>query len=99
MDRDILEEQSHNTIHCGLCHILPNQDIHYKDTDFIVITCRTCNIPMIVYRYHTMTLPIDAMLDIHRIIGVLFGPNACLRLNQRSIKHHWHAHILTKESI
>jgi len=100
MDRDLLHEHSSYTEHCSLCHINPHNNetkIYHVDTDFIVLECRTYHIPMIVYRYHTMTLPIDTMLDLHRIIAVMFGPDTRLRMSQRVVKHHWYAHIITKE--
>lgn len=79
---------------CPLCDLHPLTRLYYMDAEFTVLECRTCHIPMIVYNTHTMKIPLEEFSHIYIIVDSLFGSDMTLRLNQRSIHDHWHAHIL-----
>jgi len=82
---------------CELCNLEKKTKWYHEDNEFIICDCLTCKIPMIVYRKHTMTIPTTSLRWALCLIGSLFGVRAKLRLKQRKISDHWHAHILVGE--
>jgi len=80
---------------CELCNLQKETEWYYEDDDFVICDCSRCIIPMIVYKHHTMTVPLDHMIRIMLQTKKLFGWKARIRANQRKISSHWHVHILT----
>lgn len=82
---------------CELCNLEEKTKWYHKDREFIICDCLTCKIPMIVYRKHTMKLSINCLRRVTFLVRHLFGDNAVLRLKQRKVPDHWHAHILAED--
>jgi len=91
-------------VDCPLCDIFINKSIRtklywpinpddIKTSDFIIIECETCKVPMIVYRDHTTTISREDWGRILFKCKKLFGNNVNLRLRSRTVLDHWHAHI------
>jgi hypothetical protein len=80
---------------CELCNLQKETEWYHEDDDFVICDCSSCSIPMIVYKHHTMTVPLDRMIRIMLQTKKLFGWKARVRANQRKISDHWHVHILT----
>ena len=77
---------------CPLCKAERKTRWYYEDELVWVADCETCGIPMIVWREHTMTVPLSGLIHMCMVIGKLFG-NARVRVKQRKIKDHLHWHI------
>ena len=79
---------------CQLCNLEKLTKWYFENEKWIICDCITCQIPMAVYRKHTMKIPIQDMIDILSIIDREFG-EISLRIEQRKIKDHFHFHIVT----
>jgi len=79
---------------CDLCQAVlelgtPSEIGH---RGYVVITCRTCHIPMVVLREHRM------FTDLERVaIDARFGRDYKVRWEMRSIPDHGHCHLENKE--
>jgi len=89
---------------CPLCDIFAKKDIKTKlywpesideveNSEFVIVDCLTCKIPMVVYTDHTTTLSREAWGRILYRCRKLFGSSITLRIKRIRIKDHWHAHI------
>lgn len=96
---------------CPLCEIFlnPEDNLHtklyypenpkdIKTCDYIVIECQTCKVPMFVIRDHVNSISSDLWGRILKTSRELFGYNVRLRTKPRTIKNHWHAHVIEKKS-
>lgn len=79
---------------CDLCNLQKETIWYYEDDYFVICDCIKCRIPMVVYKNHTMKIPIEQMIRIMVQVKELFGRKAKIRNNQRKIPDHWHVHIL-----
>ena len=80
-------------MNCELCNMAQKTHWHHEDENWIIADCITCNIPMLVYKDHSMKIPVDHLADALQICKHLFGSNISLRTNQRKIYDHWHVHV------
>lgn len=78
---------------CQLCDLQKKTKWFYEDDKWIICECKTCNRAMIVYKKHTMFVPIADWFAIFNQITSLFGNQITLRFEQRKIKNHFHIHI------
>jgi len=91
---------------CPLCDLYlisgscSNTTIHYLESntidtsDFIIINCNNCGLPLVVPRDHTITISKDMWGRILYQCRKLFGENMRLRCKARNINDHWHAHVI-----
>lgn len=82
---------------CELRDLERKTKIYYEDPSFIIIDCKSCKIPMIILRRHSMILSISELSNIIEVVRKKFGKNVELRMNQRKIPDHWHVHIIVNE--
>ena len=86
-------------MNCELCKLSQNPDkelitkLHYIDNKIIICDCKSCKIPMLVWRKHTMTLGQEDLEYILEVLKKEF-PDYEVRMNQRKIKNHLHWHLL-----
>jgi len=90
---------------CELCSIFlePNSNIktklYYKESEdikeseFVILECNTCKTPMVVVRDHVNDISKETWGHILAVVRKEFGRSTRLRLERRTIKDHWHAHI------
>jgi len=78
---------------CELCTLEKRTRWFYEDSEFIILECDTCHIPMIVWKYHGMNLTERKITYIKKLSEDLFGSQITFREEQRKIKDHWHIHI------
>jgi len=86
---------------CELCRIYENREIHtkiyYEDQDWIILDCKTCHIPMIVYKEHKILKDIPIKY-IHYMINECMELFGTIRFRtERKIKNHFHWHIIIEE--
>lgn len=78
---------------CELCKRKKKTKWHFEDEDWWIVSCETCDVPMAVYKEHTMRIPLHDVIYITHIIYETFG-DVSIRFSQRKIKKHFHFHIL-----
>lgn len=83
---------------CDLCKLVAGNVItkkYYKDSDFIIVDCKTCGpgAPMIIWKPHSMALTERKIKYIKKLSEELFGNQITFREEQKKIKDHWHIHI------
>lgn len=90
---------------CELCRIFTNKEIptklywpenieDLKESEFAIVECKTCNIPMVVYGEHVETITREAWGRILYRSKKIFGGNITLRTKPRRIFDHFHCHII-----
>ena len=106
-----LSDINHNLVSgCPLCDIFLNPykyiktKLYYPDdiskvssSDFIIIDCKTCKIPMIVIRDHVDSVSKNLWNKILYVTKKQFGYSTHLRCKPRQIKDHFHCHINIKK--
>lgn len=76
---------------CLLCN-LKHETCWYAETEKLIICkCKTCGVPMYVWKEHTFPNQTEISLMIADA-GVRF-PGRLLDLTRRSIQDHWHMHV------
>jgi len=90
---------------CPLCRIFSHEEIitklYYpekkedvKTSEFVIVNCKTCKIPMIVYRDHVTTISKESWGRLLYICRKQFGSGTKIRNRPRTIKDHFHCHII-----
>jgi hypothetical protein len=90
---------------CPLCEIFTKKKINSKlywpetideipETEFVIVECLTCKIPMVVLGEHITTIPRECWGRILYRCRKIFGGGITLRTKPRKIFDHWHAHII-----
>ena len=82
---------------CELCNLKQITKWWYEDDKWVICDCKTCKRPMIVYKQHTMFIPLLDWVNILSKVYEIFGNDIILRFKQRKIKNHFHIHIYKKE--
>jgi len=84
---------------CDLCELKIKTNVYLDNEYFIILDCKDCKIPMVVWKEHTMTVPEP---DEQVMEGFLiecgrqfYGYNSLLVIdkNQRKIFDHLHWHV------
>jgi len=89
---------------CPLCDIYLKKEIITKmywplkvddipKSEFIIIECKSCKIPMVIYKDHTTSINREAWGRILYRCKTIFGNDITLRNKPRRIFDHFHAHI------
>lgn len=94
---------------CPLCSIFDNEEIitklYYPETidgldkiEFVIVDCKSCNIPMVVYCEHVTSITSEAWGRILYQARKLFGKTIVLKEHKHTIKDHihWHVHNMNK---
>jgi len=79
---------------CPLCKAEHLTNWYYEDDLFYFCDCKSCGIPMVVLRRHTMKPSWDEVNGMKYVTRVLFGADIRFRTEQRQIKDHLHWHII-----
>jgi hypothetical protein len=88
---------------CPLCRLVPIRPQFLLTVvganDYILTICNTCEVPMLVYRFHEQhpqakKQAIDKVVEFFNTIGITVTP----RETMRKIKYHWHCHFDIKEA-
>jgi len=98
---------NHNLVKgCPLCEIFldPKKNIKTKlyypkfdeisKSDFVIINCQSCKVPMVVVRDHVTEISNDLWRSILYYSKREFGLNIKLRCRARTIKDHYHCHVI-----
>ena len=67
--------------------------MHYCD-DFVICDCLSCNVPMVVFRYHTSSIDRNLVQDAVNKCYEVFGREVSFRWEMRTIKDHKHFHVV-----
>jgi hypothetical protein len=87
---------------CQLCDLAIRTTVHDAgDSQYVIVDCVLCRVPMIVWREHTMTIgPAEERKmerALRRVGDALFGPGRYyIDRRQRKIPHHLHWHCRRK---
>lgn len=79
---------------CDLCNLPRLTPWYYEDEYCVICDCKTCGVPMVVLRRHSMEPVARELASIAEHVMLLYGPDVRLRLAQRQIADHMHWHIL-----
>ena len=95
-----------HVISCPLCQIFlnPKENIKTKlywpetidevpESEFVILNCETCKIPMVVYRDHITEITNEAWGRILYRCRKLFEPGVRLRTKMRKLRDHYHCHV------
>lgn len=66
-----------------------------KSKYWLVFDCKTCNMPMVVLKRHSMQASIEEIEEAVYITAKYF-PHRTFRINQRNIKDHLHWHLISQ---
>ena len=87
---------------CELCDLTIKSKVHNdSDSQYVIVDCVICKVPMIVWREHTMTVcqsEAQKMDNALRLVGnsVYGSGNYYIDKNQRKIPNHLHWHCRKK---
>ena len=89
---------------CELCKLIIDRNVitkkYYEDANFMMVDCRSCHTPMLVYKKHVVEIDeADRAMAYH-----LFYKHAeridmsgwYVNYEMRTIKDHWHCHLRRK---
>ena len=86
-------------MNCELCELTIKTTVYIENDHFIILDCKDCKVPMIVWKEHTMSVPKS---DEQLMEGFLiecgrqfYGYNSSFFIdkNQSKISDHLHWHI------
>jgi len=78
---------------CDLCEAKKITKWYYESDLMWIADCKSCGIPMCVYKVHTQHVPImDMDLMVTRVCKI-FGNKVKLRFQAKKILNHFHFHI------
>lgn len=85
-------------MNCELCELKIKTTVYIENDHFIILDCKDCKVPMIVWKEHTMSVPESdeqVMESIFYDCGQLFYSNKPFYIdkNQRKISDHLHWHV------
>ena len=84
---------------CELCNLVKKTKWYFENDKWIICECAVCHRPMIVYKEHTMFIPITEWFAIFNQVINMYGSEVTLRFKQRKIKNHFHVHIYKTSKI
>jgi len=82
---------------CELCKRERLTQWFHEDDICWVAICKTCGVPMIVLKRHTMEPTEEELRHLEEVVRRLFGDTARVRKTQRKIPDHLHWHIELSE--
>jgi len=83
---------------CDLCLAEKLTKWYYEDDICWIADCKSCKIPMLVFKQHTMKVPLwEVRYSFIPLILGLFGSKVRLRFQANSCKGHFHIHIYKQE--
>jgi len=95
---------------CPLCEIFLNPEknvytkLYYpekiediKTSEFVIVDCKTCKIPMIVFKDHVTSIQRESWGRLLYICKKYFGNSIKIKNKPRTIKDHFHCHIIKNE--
>jgi len=84
-------------MNCRLCEKKRLTKWYYSDDYIWIADCKTCHIPMLVLNRHATNPTLKEGNYIRSVLNSLYGFGKwTLRGNMRSIKDHYHEHIILK---
>jgi hypothetical protein len=83
---------------CPLCVRESITQFFYEDQFIWVVMCKTCKVPMLVWKEHKYYLEPKELTYVWLMMKKLFNTIE-IDTNMRQISTHWHAHILRKNEI
>lgn len=75
---------------CPLCRAIPEEDHGL----FFVVTCRTCQVPLIVLGRHDDSITMDETDEFLRLLWSRFPGCKPRGEGMRSVAGHWHEHVV-----
>ena len=97
-----------STMKCELCELKIKTTVYLENEHFIILDCKDCKVPMIVWKEHTMNIPESDESIMYAMLydtACMFyeswdGKDFYIEKTQRKIPDHlhWHAHKKIKES-
>jgi len=79
---------------CPLCVLKIRDNTYYEDELIIILNCKDCLIPMIVFKEHSMDIPKNIQSWARLISKQIFGSGITFRTKQGKILDHMHFHII-----
>jgi len=70
---------------CELCNMEVKTEWFYDSNNWVICLCRSCKRPMVVYKEHTMFVPLPEVMKIMNKVYEIFG-DVTIRFKQRKIK-------------
>lgn len=81
---------------CQLCHISDKDKIWQEGDFFGIEKCKTCGEPMIVHVFHVKELSFLDNKAALRLMKKYWPDREPRGIGMRSIKNHWHEHLIKK---
>jgi len=88
---------------CELCELKIRNNVQFEDDDLIVLDCASCEVPMIVWKEHTMELTKNMEIKMNAILEAygfrIFGSQKFyIDRQQRAVLNHLHWHARPNSS-
>ena len=89
---------------CGLCLLKVRTNVYLENRFFIILDCKSCLVPMVVWKDHTMDVsePDGQVMEafLTEVANQFYGDkNYFIDKNQRDILDHIHWHARLKEKL
>ena len=89
---------------CDLCLLKIRTNVYLENEYFIILDCKSCHIPMVVWKDHTMSVlkPDEQVMEAFLIeTANMFyeGKRYFIDKNQREILDHMHWHARLKDKL
>ena len=79
---------------CQLCNLKKITNWHFENDDFVVLDCKTCDVPMYVWRDHEFPSKMDVLLMINH--SQKYFTDRKIDFRRRKIPNHYHFHMRKK---
>lgn len=84
---------------CELCKLEKITTWYKEEDQYVVLDCKTCKVPMVVYRTHkeypSSELVLEMDIALAEVADIRFGTgNWYFRREQRAVKDHYHVHAI-----
>ena len=78
-------------IGCPLCKLERKTPWYYQTSEYVLLGCQKCGVPMMVWRDHSFPSP-DKVEEMKQVAQEMF-PNTKIDEVRRTIPNHYHFHM------
>jgi len=78
---------------CELCLLEKRTRWYFENSEFVIIECKICRIPMCVWKHHGGTPSQKIITEMKKKSKEIFGSNITFRLAMRKLPGHCYFHV------
>lgn len=84
---------------CDLCQAVESEEYEQLSQFRYIPECKTCGDPLIILDSHKPFLTEDEQEALDKIMSWRFPDKKLRGIGMRSLKQHWHEHILDRDDV